>query len=150
MIVLDASAVVDLLLSTERGRQVAEAIADPDETLHAPHLLPVEVASVVRRLALAGQLDPADGDRALHELFQLGISFYDHEPLLAEMFRRRANLTAYDAAYVVLAEALDARLLTGDSRLAAAPGIGVPVLVVDSAPPAAPTDRTRRRPPRTL
>ncbi len=122
MIVLDASAVVELLLGTTAGQTVARRIADPDESLHAPHLLSVEVAQVLRRLAASGQLTTRRGREAMDDLADLPIERYDHESLLARMWALRANLTAYDAAYVTLAEALAAPLLTLDERLAAAPG----------------------------
>ena len=122
MIVLDASAAAELLLGTEPGHQVAELIRNPDETIHAPHLLTVEVASVVRRIVASGDVTPADGLRALHELLALGVEFYPHDLLLERIFALRANLTAYDAAYVALAEGLNAVLVTTDAKLAGAPG----------------------------
>lgn len=133
MIVLDASATVELLLGTARGRQVAALIADPDETLHAPHLMSIEVASVLRRLTLTGELTPADGQQALVELVELGVETYEHEPLLHEVFRLRDSLTAYDAAYVALAEALQADLLTCDAHLARSPAAGANIVLVDTS-----------------
>lgn len=122
MIVLDASAVVELLLVTEAGRTVAQRISDPTESLHAPHLLSVEVAQVLRRLHTSGDLSAPRARQALEDLADLGIEHYSHEPFLDRMWALRANLTAYDAAYVALAEALDAPLMTLDARLAEAPG----------------------------
>ena len=122
MIVLDASAVVELLLVTEVGRTVAHRISDPAESLHAPHLLSVEVAQVLRRLHRSGDLSTSRARQALEDLADLGIEHYSHEPFLDRMWALRSNLTAYDAAYVTIAEALDAPLLTLDARLAAAPG----------------------------
>jgi predicted nucleic acid-binding protein len=127
MIVLDASAVLELLLVTERGRVIADRIADPALGLHVPHLLDVEVAQALRRLVQQGELGQADARVALEELSALDLERHAHEPLLDRIWALRKNLTAYDATYVALAEALDAILLTCDGRLARAPGIGVKV-----------------------
>jgi predicted nucleic acid-binding protein len=124
MIVLDASAVLELLLVTERGRVIADRIADPALGLHAPHLLDVEVAQALRRLVQQGELGQADARVALEELSALDLERHAHEPLLERIWALRKNLTAYDAAYVALAEALDATLLTCDGKLARAPGLG--------------------------
>lgn len=122
MIVLDASAVIELLLVTPAGRLVADRISDPDNSLHAPHLLSIEVAQVVRRLTSAGRLTARRGRAAFDDLAALPVDRHDHELLLPRIWALRANLTAYDAAYVALAEVLDAPLITLDQRLATAPG----------------------------
>ncbi len=122
MIVLDASATVEMLLATERGERVFDRVADPAESIHVPHLLAVEVAQVLRRLVAAGDMTALRAAAALADLADLDAERYAHEPFLARMHALRANLTAYDAAYVVLAEVLDAPLVTFDRRLAAAPG----------------------------
>lgn len=122
MIVLDASAAVELLLRLPMGEAVGARLADPDQAVHAPHLLSVEVAQVVRRYVQRGELRPERGAQALVDLADLDIEHHPHEPLLPAMWRLRSNLTAYDAAYVALAEALDAPLLTLDARLAGSPG----------------------------
>jgi predicted nucleic acid-binding protein len=124
MIVLDASAAVELLLGTELGRSIAIRLADPEISLHAPHLLDVEVAQALRRYVLEGELDHGTARAALEDLCSLDIERYAHEPLLDRVWALRDNLTAYDAVYVALAEALDAILLTCDGRLARAPGLG--------------------------
>ncbi|MFN8095505.1 MAG: type II toxin-antitoxin system VapC family toxin [Vicinamibacteria bacterium] len=123
MIVLDASALVELLLGTAAGRAVLERIASPDVSLHAPHLADVEVAQVLRRLARDGDLDPGSAGTALADLRALDLERHSHEPLLERVWALRDNLTAYDAVYVALAEALDAKLVTCDRRLARAPGL---------------------------
>ena len=122
MIVLDASAAVELLLRLPLADAVAARIADPDVGVHAPHLLAVEVAQVVRRYVERSEVGPARGAEALADLADLDVVRHPHEPLLPVVWRLRANLTAYDAVYVALAEALDAPLVTLDARLAAAPG----------------------------
>lgn len=118
--VLDASACVEWLLGLPDADRVAAHLADVD--VHAPHLLPVEVAQVVRRHVRAGAITADRGHQALADLADLEVTYHDHVPLLPQMWRWRENLTAYDAAYVVLADLLDAPLLTFDARLAGAPG----------------------------
>jgi len=123
VIVLDASAVVELLLGTARGRAVAVRIADPDLGLHIPHLADVEVAQALRRYEREGALDPDEANSAIDTLTELDLERHSHEPFLRRVWSLRENLTAYDAVYVALAEALDAKLLTCDGRLARAPGL---------------------------
>jgi predicted nucleic acid-binding protein len=95
---------------------------DSRQTLHAPHLLDVEVAQVIRRYAAKGEIDSEPGSAALADLTDLPMHRYPHDFLLPRVWDLRDNLTAYDAVYVALAEALDAPLLTCDQRLAAAAG----------------------------
>ena len=130
MIVLDASAIVELLLGTDQGRLVAARIADPGLGLHAPHLVDVEVAQALRRYVREGELKPASAAAALEALRALDLERHGHEPLLDRVWALRENLTAYDAVYVALAEALDSTLLTCDGRLARAPGVSRRVEVV--------------------
>jgi predicted nucleic acid-binding protein len=122
VIVVDASAVLELLLNTERGTLVAGRISDPTESLHAPHLLSVEVAQVLRRYVSAGSVASEIASAALDDLAALDIARYAHEPLLPRVWDLRDNVTAYDGVYLVLAEVLDCPLLTCDARLAGAPG----------------------------
>jgi predicted nucleic acid-binding protein len=124
VIVLDASAVVELLLGTELGRAVASRIADPSQALHVPHLIDVEIAQALRRYVREGDLDPAAAQAALVVLHDLDLERHSHEPLLDRVWALRDNLTAYAAVYVALAEALKTTLLTCDSRLARAPVVG--------------------------
>jgi predicted nucleic acid-binding protein len=123
VIVLDASALVELVVGTERGGAVADRIADPSLGLHAPHLADVEVAQALRRYEREGQLGAAEAASALAVLGELDLERHGHAALLGRAWALRANLTVYDAVYVALAEALDARLLTCDARLARAPGL---------------------------
>jgi predicted nucleic acid-binding protein len=122
MIVVDASAVLEMLLRTPAARAVERWLFDPAQTLHAPHLLDVEIAQVLRRYAASGEIDDERGRAALTDLADLPVHRYPHDILLPRVWDLRNNLTAYDAVYVALAEALDAPLLTRDQRLAAAPG----------------------------
>ena len=130
MSVLDASAVVELLLGTERGREVAARIVDPQLSLDAPHLLDVEVAQALRRLVSAGDVEAETAEAALHDLVMLDIERHSHEWLLGRVWSLRENLTACDAVYVALAEALDTTVVTCDARLRRAPGIGTRVDVI--------------------
>ncbi len=99
-----------------------ERLFDDRETLHAPHLLDVEVAQVIRRYAAAGEIGEERGRAALADLGDFPLQRYPHGFLLPRAWELRNNLTAYDAVYVALAEALDAPLLTRDKRLTAAAG----------------------------
>jgi predicted nucleic acid-binding protein len=122
MIVVDASAMIEALLRTPAAAAVDARLFEPGETLHAPHLLDVEVAQVVRRYVANGDIDARRGREALDDLADLRLRRYPHDWLLPRIWELRHNLTVYDAAYVALAEALDAPLLTCDRRLAAAAG----------------------------
>lgn len=123
MIVIDASVVIEVLLQTSDGVVIGERLLNGRESLHAPHLIDVEVAQVLRRYVLRGELYPERARQALDVLAEFPLTRYAHEPLLGRMWALRENLTAYDAAYVALAEGLRAPLMTRDRRLAAAPGI---------------------------
>jgi len=120
VIVLDASAAIDWLLQTAVGRQIEERIYSRGESLHAPHLLDLEVAQVLRRLVREGVVFPQRADDAIHDLLDLRLTRYPHFVFLPKIWRLRHNLSAYDAAYVALADKLGATLITRDSRLASA------------------------------
>lgn len=122
MIVVDASALLETLLRTPAAEAVDARLFAAGETLHAPHLIDVEVAQVIRRYAAAGEIDAARGRAALVDLHDLSLRRYPHTVFLPRIWELRNNFTAYDAAYVALAEALDAPLLTRDRRLAGASG----------------------------
>ena len=122
MIVVDASALLEALLRTPAAKAVEKFLFNPRQTLHAPHLLDVEIAQVIRRYAANGEIDAERGRAALVDLADFPLHRYPHDFLLPRVWELRNNLTAYDAVYVALAETLDAPLLTRDRRLAAAPG----------------------------
>jgi len=122
VIVVDASALLEVLLRTPAAEAVEERLFGGGETLHAPHLLDVEVAQVIRRYAAAGEIDEERGSAALVDLGDFPLRRYPHGFLLPRVWELRSNLTAYDAIYVALAEALGAPLLTLDHRLARAAG----------------------------
>ncbi len=122
MIVLDASAAVDWLLQTSAGLRIEHRIYSSSESLHAPHLIDVEVAQVLRRLAREGTISAQRADEAVRDLSDLRLTRYPHFAFLPHIWRHRHNLSAYDAAYVALAEFLRVPLITRDSRLASVPG----------------------------
>lgn len=121
MIVVDASVVVTALADDgPDGDRARERLRG--ERLVAPHLMDLEVISAWRRMASAGDLDGRRADLAIADLRALPVDRVPHGRLLERCWALRANFTVYDAAYVALAEVLDAVLLTADSRLASAPG----------------------------
>jgi predicted nucleic acid-binding protein len=122
VIVIDASAAVEVLLQSAAGSKIESRIFDPAETLHAPHLIDLEIAQVLRRYLQTKQADEHRCQTALEDWLVFPIRKYAHEPLMARVWELRDNVTAYDAVYIALAEALDAPLLTRDKRLANAPG----------------------------
>lgn len=122
MIVVDASALLEALLRTPAAKAVERRLFEPRQTLHAPHLLDVEVAQVIRRYAANGEIDGERGRSVLLDLADFPVQRYPHDLLLPRVWDLRQTITAYDAVYVALAEALAAPLLTRDKRLAAATG----------------------------
>ena len=130
MIVLDASSAVEWLLQTSTGRRVARRIFSRRESLHAPHLLDLEVTQVFRRQAAQGAITVSRAEDGLQDLLDLRIRRYPHALFLRRVWELRDNLTAYDAMYIALAETLDATLLTCDGKLALAPGHGARVEVI--------------------
>jgi predicted nucleic acid-binding protein len=117
VIVIDASAVVLGLLNNGDSRR---ALATEDVSV--PHLADAEVAQALRAQVRRGKVDVGDAGRALGRWAQLGIRRHSSVGLLPRIWTLRDNVTAYDAAYVALAESLRCPLVTGDARLAAAPG----------------------------
>src|SRR5580658_454474 len=122
MIVLDASAVVAWLLRTPAGQRVEQRIYARNNTLHTVHLLDVEFAQVLRRLVREGTLARKRAEEAMEDLIAGRVTRYGPVVLLDRIWQLRQNLSAYDAAYVALAEELKAPLITRDQKIAAAPG----------------------------
>jgi predicted nucleic acid-binding protein len=122
LIVIDASALLELLLRPERNERLAERATSPSERLHAPHLLDIEVTQALRRLVRLKEITPARAAEAIDDSRGLFIERHAHLPFLDRIWQLRGSLTAYDAAYVALAEALGAPLLTCDAKLARAHG----------------------------
>lgn len=122
MIVIDASALLELLLQTEKGIVVSDVVLSPEERLHAPHLIDIEVTQTLRRLTLSKSLTVRRAEEALSDFGGLSVERHDHRDLMARVWQLREGLSAYDGVYVALAEALDAPLLTCDARLSRAHG----------------------------
>jgi predicted nucleic acid-binding protein len=120
--VVDASAILELLLGTERAERVAARVLTPEERVDAPYLLDVEVAEALRRLVYLDELTAVRAEQALDDFASLVIEQHSHRDLLPRMWQLRDSLTAYDAAYVALGEALDTPVLTCDAKLSRAHG----------------------------
>jgi predicted nucleic acid-binding protein len=116
-IVVDASALVEYLLRTARGRALEPLFTHPDADLHIPALCDVEVVAVLRRGLLGGRLDRVRAAEALEDLRDLPLIRHGHQLLVERILLLGRNFSAYDATYVALAERLDAALLTVDDRL---------------------------------
>jgi predicted nucleic acid-binding protein len=130
VIVLDASAAADVLLNSgPRAPRIRERMAESDDDLHVPHLFEVEVLGVLRRFSLRGRLSQERARLALDRLSSMRLARYPHAAMLPRMWELRDNVTTYDAAYIALAESLEAPLVTTDARLARAPGIRAAVEV---------------------
>jgi predicted nucleic acid-binding protein len=115
MIVIDASAVLEILSRTTEGLKLEAGLLS--SVLHAPHVIDLEVLNAVRRWERTGVIGPAETTDILNAYLAIGITRYSHTPLVDSIWSLRHNLTAYDAAYLALAQALDAELLTMDSGL---------------------------------
>ncbi len=123
MIVLDASAAIEWLIKSPTGAKIGRRLFTPlPIALHAPHLLDVEIAQVLRRYVREKIMSASRGEEALQDLNDLPLHRYPHDFLMHRVWELRANLTAYDAVYVVLAEVLDAPLVTCDRKIALASG----------------------------
>lgn len=114
MIVLDASAMVEALVGRDVDDRLLEAVTGQ---ISAPHLLDVEVLSVLRGLSISGKLNPADAEEARRDHFTFAINRYETSPLANRIWQLRHQFTSYDATYLALAEALDAPLYTCDAKL---------------------------------
>jgi predicted nucleic acid-binding protein len=120
VIVLDASAAIEWLLQTAAGQRIESRVYSRGESLHAPHLLDLEVVQVLRRLVRESAVPASRADQAIDDLLDLRVARYPHYIFLPHIWRLRHNLSAYDAAYIALAERLGATLITRDARLASA------------------------------
>lgn len=131
---VDASVVVTLLLDPgPAGDAVAARLRECD--LHAPELMCFEAANVIRRRWSAGLVTLGAAERALDGLRALPVSLWPYEPIASLMWTRRGALSAYDAAYVAVADLLDCPLLTADAKLAAAPGLDIALELAQNPAP---------------
>ena len=122
MIVVDASALLEILLRTDRADQLMERALSGSEQMHAPQLLDIEVTQVLRRLVRQKEITAPRAEQALQDLSNLLIERHEHQEFIQRIWQLRDSLSAYDGAYVALAEALAAPLLTCDGKLAGAHG----------------------------
>ena len=130
MIVVDASAMTEFLLQTPLGSRVEARLFRDGDEFHSPHLLEVEVVQALRRLVRAGDVLADRAQEALDDLAEFDFRRHSHIHFLNRAWELRDNLTAYDAMYIALAEAIDAPLVTCDGPLAATPGHAVRIEVI--------------------
>ena len=121
MLVVDTSAVIEVLASSQPNQALARRLAGDDD-LQAPHLIDVEILHTLRRLTFMEKLSQRRADDVRADYRELAITRYPQFPFSDRIWQLRDNLTPYDAAFVVLAETLEAALITCDRRLAAASG----------------------------
>jgi len=142
VIVIDASVMVNVLADDNGDGALARDHVARSGDLHAPELVDVETVSALRKRWLVGDLTDERFALALDDLEALELTRFPALPLMRRGYELRANVTAYDAAYVALAEVLRCPLLTADARLARAPGIKCEVNVLRPAPPTTPIPAT--------
>jgi predicted nucleic acid-binding protein len=129
VIVIESSAMVNALVGDPANPDLLALLAD--EELHAPALLDFEVASALRGHTVGGQLDPVQLDDAVEDFIALRIERHPMTGLLGHMLDLRENFTVYDAAYLVLAQALEAPIVSADAKLREATRLGIDVRVLD-------------------
>jgi predicted nucleic acid-binding protein len=117
MIVLDASVVVELLTNGALADSIRNELAGRDDSFVVPHLIDVEVMSALRRLAASQQIDSHRAQQFIAGLADLPAERYPHTPLVGRIWELRHNFTAYDGAYIALAEATGSVLYTCDANL---------------------------------
>ncbi len=122
MIVADASLVLELVLGSAVGAEFGDWLLANGPALHAPHLIDVEVVQGLRKLEMLRSITPIRASNGLQAFASLRLNRHPHALLLPRAWQLRANITAYDAVYVALAEQLDAPVHTRDRRLGRAKG----------------------------
>jgi predicted nucleic acid-binding protein len=131
VIVVDASALLEFLLQTSRGERVEARLFREEDELHAPHLVDVEITQGLRRLVRTGEVASGRADEVIADLTDLDLHRHPHFDLLSRAWKLRDNISAYDAMYVALAEAIEAPIVTCDGPLANAPGHRARIEVID-------------------
>jgi predicted nucleic acid-binding protein len=131
VIVVDASALLEFLLQTPLGTRVEARLFRDQDEFHSPHLVDVEVTQGLRRLVRAGEVSPGRATEAIADLAGLDLHRHSHLDLLTRAWSLRENITAYDAMYVVLGEALNAPIVTCDGPLAKSPGHRAQIEVIE-------------------
>ena len=127
-VVVDASALVELLLQSERAPAVLQAVGRTE--MVAPDGINPEVLSTLRRLERIGELSAGRARQAIDDLLDAAVRRLPTLPLLPDAWMLRANVTSYEACYVALARNLGCPLITGDLKLSRAPELGVPLIIV--------------------
>jgi predicted nucleic acid-binding protein len=128
--VVDALVIVDSLLNQKEIVDHLSTLLKRKGECHAPELIDVEVAQVIRRFNLRGELADAEAEAMLEDLWSIPMVRYPHAPLLKQAFRLRRNTTVYDGLYIALAESLDLPLLTRDTALAMVLGVSASIWVI--------------------
>jgi predicted nucleic acid-binding protein len=127
-VVVDASALVELLLQRERAPAVLQAVGDIQ--MVAPDVINPEILWALRRRERAGTLRADRAAQAVEDLLDAPLRRFPTLPLLPAVWKLRANVTSYDACYVALARELGCALVTADRKLSRAPNLGVPLVTV--------------------
>jgi predicted nucleic acid-binding protein len=120
VLIVDSSAVLAALTASDPAPGLFERLSD-DGDLHAPHLIDTAFLHALRRMTMTGELSEDRAADARTDFADLAVTRYPHHPLSDRVWQLRPNLTAYDATFVALAEALDTTLVTCDARLTTAP-----------------------------
>ena len=131
MIVIDASALLEFLLQTSLGARVEARLFRENDELHAPHLVDVEITQGLRRLVRSGEVSASRAVEAIADLTDLDLHRHPHLDLLSRVWKLRDNISAYDAMYVALAEALEGTMVTCDGPLSTASGHRARIEVID-------------------
>ena len=132
MLVVDTSAILDAIAAHEPAPGLVARLSD-DGDLHAPHLIDVEIVHALRGMTMRGEITDDRAADARTDFADTSLRRYPHEPLSDRIWELRHNLSAYDAVFVALAEALDAPLITCDGRLASAAGHDARVELFDAS-----------------
>jgi predicted nucleic acid-binding protein len=133
VIVVDASLIIDVLMATPAGRAAAQRLALHIGAVQAPHLIDLETAQTLRRFERAGRISPSRALQAMDIFVSLRMRLHQHRRLLSRVWQLRHTVSAYDAAYVALAEALDCPLVTTDARLAQSHGHTARIELIEAA-----------------